>query len=414
MSTPRPAHVRRVAVIGGGIVGLAAAWEAARRGHSVTVIDPDPGSGATHAAAGMLAPVSELRYQEESLLALTRPSAEHYPQFIKELEQASGVDAGYQRTQTLVTAVDTADRQTLADLRMIQQRQGLEVEELTSRQARRHEPMLGPQLTGAYLIPSDHQVDPRALTAALLSALRRQPSTRMLTTAAAALAHEDPSDPESVTGVILDGGGRVPAEEVVLANGLEAARIGGLPEGLKPTLRPVYGDILRLSVPAHLAPLITSTVRGLVHGFPVYLVPRLDGTVVIGATQRENGSAALSAGGVYELLRDAQTLIPAVAELELIEAICRPRPATPDNAPLLGRCAGPDGADVGGLIVATGFFRHGVLLAPLAAGVVADLIGGQDPGFGIETFRPSRFNSSPSLPLHTDPPGTGADERTRT
>jgi glycine oxidase len=206
-------------------------------------------------------------------------------------------------------------------------------------------------------------------------------------------------DGDRVCGVELDpgagsGDGRVVlASETVVACGLDAARLGNLPEGLSLPVRPVYGDILRLRVPEHLQPLLTSTIRGMVRGVPVYIVPRADGTVVIGATQREDGLSAstnaVSAGGVYQLLRDAQVLVPAVAELELLEATARARPGTPDNAPLLGRVAGPSG-NIEGLVIATGFFRHGVLLTPIAAKIVGGLItGSSDPRWSI--FRPDRF-----------------------
>jgi glycine oxidase len=403
MTSELPGGAPRVVVIGGGIVGLAIAWEASRRGHRVTLVDPVPAGGATHAAAGMLAPVSELHHQEESLLDLTLPSSDAYGRFTADLEAASGLGTGYHRTPTMVTAIDAADRRTLEDLRSLQSGLNLGIEELTTRQARRMEPLLGPQLTGAFLVPGDHQVDPRAMAAALHAALTEQPTVRMVEVPASALIHGDALDPSAVTGVLLESGEHIDADEVVLANGLGAADILGLPAGLELPLRPVYGDILRLRVPEHLRPLTTLTVRGLVHGFPVYVVPRQDGTVVIGATQRENGSAEVSAGGVYELLRDAQILIPAVAELELLEAVCRARPGTPDNAPLLGRCRHPDGSDVRGLIVATGFFRHGVLLAPITALVCADLIAGDAPDIDVERFRPDRFGRglhSPGEPGH--------------
>jgi glycine oxidase len=140
---------------------------------------------------------------------------------------------------------------------------------------------------------------------------------------------------------------------------------------------------------------------------PVYLVPRSDGTVVIGATQREDGSSAVSAGGVYQLLRDAQVLVPAVSELELIEMTTRARPGTPDNAPLLGRVSrtsgAPEGDDVLGLIIATGFFRHGVLLTPVAAQYCRHLIeGSADKRW--ETFRPDRFSAS-RAPASASPKG---------
>ena len=392
-----------VAVIGGGIVGLGIAWTVAQSGRTVAVIDPMPAAGATYAAAGMLAPVSELHYQEEHLLELMLASALLYPAFVESL--GTDVDAtGYQTTRTVSVGADVADRQSLADLRQVQLANGLSVQPLTVREARALEPLLSPQLSSAFLIERDHQVDPRKLAERLQCAIAARAREHgwseelAIRHSAVGLLHEHRADPSSrVTGVTLDDGSAVMAGEVIVANGLGAALLDGLPATLSLPLRPVYGDILRLRVPEHLRPLLTATVRGLVRGVPVYLVPRSDGTVVIGATQREDGSAAVSAGGVYQLLRDAQVLVPAVAELELLEVTARARPGTPDNAPLLGRVAGAtgeDGPDIPGLIIATGFFRHGVLLTPIAAQYCLRLIEGVTDDRWIR-FRPDRF-STPS------------------
>lgn len=370
-----------VAVVGGGIAGLGIAWEAARRGHAVTLLDPAPASGATHAAAGMLAPVSELHYREEGLLALTGESARLYPAFIDALHSA-GLFTGYQRNGTLVVGIDAADRQTLADLGRLQRSLGLEVEELGVRAARRAEPLLGPGLTGAFRIPGDHQVDPRALAAALLTAFTG--TGTVLNERVSGLA----ADGDQTVGVVLENGNTLHFDETVVANGLGAASLDGLPVVLP--LRPVHGDILRLRVPERLRPLITATVRGIVHGRAVYVVPREDGNVVLGATQREDGNDGVSAGGVHALLRDAQQLVPAVAELELLECISRARPGTPDNAPLLGRVAGHPG-----LIIATGLFRHGVLLTPITARICADLLDDKPAQPEYDSYLPDRFAGGP-------------------
>lgn len=378
-----------VLIVGGGIVGLGIAWELLRNGRRVTLVDPAPGEGATFAAAGMLAPVSELHYQEEDLLELTLESNARWPEFVEPLGADS---AGYRTTPTLAVGADAADRQALADLRRVQQAHGLHVEPLTVREARTQEPMLGPSLSGAFAIPEDHQVDPRRVAAAILQRLEDDPRAVVVRRTATALLHSEPDDRDStVIGVELDDSSRLRAREVIVANGLAAAELAGLPDSLTLPLRPVYGDILRLRVPAHLEPLLTCTVRGLVRGIPVYLVPRTDGTVVIGATQREDGSAAVSAGGVYQLLRDAQVLVPAVAELELLETTARARPGTPDNAPLLGRVESSSGSDVHGLIIATGFFRHGVLLTPAAALICRQLVDGIADTRWTK-FRPDRFS----------------------
>jgi glycine oxidase len=391
-----------VAVIGGGVVGLGVADEARRLGRSVVVIDPAPATGATFAAAGMLAPVSELHYQEEDLLELMLESSRLWPAFAANLG-SRGQDTGYRTTPTLAVGADAADRRALADLRAVQLAAGLEVEPLSLRDARDREPLLSPQISSAFDIPADHQVDPRKLASCLLSGLAAHcagDSTWVHGAtggyAVTAKANSLLWDGDRVAGVEIEGGAAVLAAETVVANGLGAAGLGGLPDGLTLPVRPVYGDILRLRVPEHLQPLLSSTVRGMVRGVPVYIVPRDDGTVVIGATQREDGlsasSQAVSAGGVYQLLRDAQVLVPAVAELELLEATARARPGTPDNAPLLGRAAGPTG-DVDGLVIATGFFRHGVLLTPAAARIVGELINGSSD-HRWAAFRPDRFSAA--------------------
>ncbi|TFC81037.1 glycine oxidase ThiO [Cryobacterium sp. TMS1-20-1] len=392
-----------VAVIGGGIIGLGIAWAVAHSGRTVVVIDPDPAGGATYAAAGMLAAVSELHYQEEVLLELMLASSALYPAFIESLGPDHHL-TGYQRTHTMTVGADSADRQALADLRGVQLANGLAVDPLTIRAARVLEPLLSPHVSGAFMVEQDHQVDPRRLAEriqlelATLAKSRRWGHDALIRVNAMGLLHDDSADASSrVTGVALADGGTVSAAEVVVANGLAAAGLNGLPERLTLPLRPVYGDILRLRVPAHLRPLLTCTLRGLVHGVPVYLVPRSDGTVVIGATQREDGSTAVSAGGVYQLLRDAQVLLPAVSELELIEVTARARPGTPDNAPLLGRVSRTGGEtsgnDIPGLIIATGFFRHGVLLTPVAAQYCLQLIeGSADQRW--ERFRPHRFSAT--------------------
>lgn len=406
-----PAALRAdVAVIGGGVIGHGIAWEARRSGRSVVLIDDAPGCGASWAAAGMLAPVSELHYQEEELLELMLESSGLWPAFAADLARDAPGDAGYLATPTLAIGADAADRRALMDLRAVQRANGLEVEPLSVREARTREALLSPAISCALDIPADHQVDPRKLVACLRQVLA---SHREGAGSAVRGAHEGFAVPDRATslvwedgrvsGVRLAGGGSVAAEETVVANGLQAASLEELPDGLRLPLRPVYGDILRLRVPQHLRPLVTSTIRGLVHGVPVYIVPRQDGTVVIGATQREDALAAtgpehgkdgagVSAGGVYQLLRDAQALVPTVAELELVESTARARPATPDNAPLLGRVhlAGSQ-VPVAGLIVATGFFRHGVLLTPAAAAICRDLMdGSEDPRW--RPFTPSRFS----------------------
>lgn len=350
-----------VAVIGAGVIGLAIAWRLKRAGRSVLIIDPDPVSGASFAAAGMLAPVTEFHFQEQELQAQMLRAAALWPSFASQLS----ADIGYRRQGTLLLGVDAADRRALAELMTAQTRLGLPVQALMSKELRGREPFLAAGLGGHY-VPSDHQLDPRKLCAVLLADLD------LLQVKALRL---------SPGKVHLSGGSMVTAEQVVVANGLAAEELLGLP--FSPQLRAVHGDILRLAVPLELQPFLNHTVRGLVRGSSVYLLPRRDGSLVIGASQREDALSLPSAGAVYRLLRDAQALVPAVAELSLSEVTARARPATIDNAPLLGRVSEH-------VVMATGFFRHGVLLAPLAAEICLGLLDG-DAAAAPASFAPERF-----------------------
>jgi glycine oxidase len=383
-----------VVVVGGGVIGLGIAWRAAQAGMAVTVVDPAPGRGASWAGAGMLAPVTEVHYGEQALLRLNLAAADRWPAFAAELEQAAGARIGYRRCGTLTVARDADDNAALEELYRFQLRCGLEVERLRSRDCRRLEPGLAPSVRGGVLAPGDHQVDNRAMAGALATACERA-GVRLLAGRVAELA----VDGDRVTGVVLAGGaapvsggtaaaagpaqaagGRLAAGTVVLAAGCWSRELGGLAAELLPPVRPVKGQLLHLRGPAA-DPLCRRNLRGL----EVYVVPRADGRVVVGATVEEQGfDTRVTAGAVHDLLRAAFELLPDVAELELTETVAGLRPGSPDNAPLIGR------AGVDGLVVATGHYRNGILLAPVTAEAVAELLAtGRVPAV-IAPFAPGR------------------------
>ena len=366
-----------VVVVGGGAIGLAVAWRAAQAGMAVTVVDQAPGRGASWAAAGMLAPVTEVHYGERQLLALNLAAAARWPSFAAELEEAAGQPVGYRPGGTLAVARDADDNATLEDLYQFQLRCGLEVERLRSRECRQLEPGLAPSIRGGVLAAGDHQVDNRALVQALVVACERA-GVRLVEGRVAELAVEG----GRVTGVVLAASGeRLAAGTVVLAAGCWSGGIGGLAAEALPLVRPVKGQLLYLRGPAD-QPLCSRNVRGL----EVYVVPRGDGRVVVGATVEEQGfHTSVTAGAVHDLLRAALELLPEVAELELAETVVGLRPGSPDNAPMLGP-AGPDG-----LVVATGHYRNGILLTPVTADAIAELLAsGRVPEL-IAPFGPERF-----------------------
>ncbi|MEU6509849.1 glycine oxidase ThiO [Streptomyces sp. NPDC046942] len=376
-----------VLVIGGGIIGLVTAWRAAQRGLTPAVVDPEPGGGAARVAAGMLAAVTELHYGEETLLALNLESARRYPAFAAELTELTGHDLGYRRCGTLQVALDADDRAHLRELHALQQRSGLESEWLSGRECRRLEPMLAPGVRGGLRVDGDHQIDPRRLAAALVVACER----------AGVVFHRAWAERLDVVGgraagVTTADGTRLRAGRVVLAAGSLSGRLAGVPEGLLPPVRPVKGEVLRLTVPRRYAPFLSRTVRAMVRGGHVYLVPRENGELVVGATSEELGwDTTVTAGGVYELLRDAHELVPGITELPLTETRAGLRPGSPDNAPLLG----PSGLD--GLLLATGHYRNGVLLTPVTGDVMAQLLADGELPEEARPFTPQRFDADAVL-----------------
>ncbi|MFF9182258.1 glycine oxidase ThiO [Streptomyces misionensis] len=379
----RTSDTSDVLVVGGGIIGLVTAWRAAQRGLATAVVDPAPGGGAAQVAAGMLAAVTELHYGEETLLALNLRSARRYPEFAAELTEASGRDLGYRRCGTLAVALDADDRAHLRELHALQQRCGLESQWLSGRECRRLEPMLAPGVRGGLRVDGDHQIDPRRLAAALLTACER----------AGVVFHRVWAERLDVAGgraagVTTADGTALPAGRVVLAGGSLSGRLAGVPREVLPPVRPVKGQVLRLTVPQRYAPFLSRTVRAVVRGGQVYLVPRENGELVVGATSEELGwDTTVTAGGVYELLRDAHELVPGITELPLTETRAGLRPGSPDNAPLLG----PSGLD--GLLLATGHHRNGVLLTPVTGDVMGRLLGDGELPQEARPFTPQRFGA---------------------
>ena len=356
-----------VLVVGGGIIGLAVAWRACAEGLSVTVLERDAvGQGTSHVAAGMLAPVAEVEFGDagQAVLELGLRSAEMWPEFAAELERASGEQVGLLRTGTLVVARDEDEARELERQIAFRGSLGLRSSRLLPSEARAREPALAPTVRLALEAPDDHSVDPRLVLTALRRACEaagvrlreHSPVTRVVL--------DDAST--RVTGVVLEDGECVAARHVVIAAGAWSGRLEGLPAPARVPVRPVKGQILRLRDPAG-AGLLERVVR--FEGG--YLVPRADGRYVLGATVEERGfELHATAGGVYELLRDAHEVVPGVSELQIEELCVGLRPGTPDNLPMIGANA------LEGLIWATGHHRNGILLAPLTAELVVETLVG--------------------------------------
>jgi glycine oxidase len=376
-----------VLIIGGGVVGLAIAWRAAQRGLRVVLADPEPGRGASRAAAGMLTPVAEAAYAERELFELGSASLRRYPAFAAELTELTGMTTGFRQTGTLQVGYDADDLAMLAEHALLRESFGAESSRLSSKECRKAEPMLGPAIAGGLLVTDDASIDPRLLTTALLAACTAAGAVH-LTQQALRLRIDD----GRASGAELADGSAVSSGSVVLSAGWASAGLSGLPPGAAPPLRPVKGQILRLRPPgttfraSGTSLLLNRTIRGIVQGSSVYLVPRQDGEIVVGATQEEMGpDRTVTAGGVWQLLRDSRAIVPGITELELAEAVAGLRPGTPDNAPVIGPSQLP------GLVLATGHFRAGVLLAPVTADLIAGLLVTGTIDEGAAPFSVQRF-----------------------
>lgn len=366
-----------VAIIGGGVCGLGIGWQLAAAGCPVDVFDRGhAGRGASWAAAGMLAARAEAEPCEERLLDLNLQSQALWPAFASELETAAGMAIGYRDEGTLIVALDRDDAAALRFTFDLQKRFGLDVEWLSGRAARRREPFLSPTVTAAVLSLGDHQVDNRLVVEALKAAFLK----------AGGRLHEN----AAVEGIDI-AGGRVQgiqvggtlrkATFVVNAAGAWSRDLGGLPDALRPPVRPLKGQMLALRMdPA--APLLTHVLWA-----PgIYAVPRRSGRLLIGATVEEKGfDADLTAGGILNLLRETWEVLPGIEELPIDEMWVGHRPTSRDDAPILGPTS------VEGLVMATGHHRNGILLTPMTASAISRYILRGEVDDAIRPFGIDRF-----------------------
>jgi glycine oxidase len=372
-----------VVIVGGGVIGTAIAWCASREGMDVTLVDPDDDADkASLVAAGMLGPVSESVFGEQNLLNLNLLAISRFPSFTEELESASGRVTGLRTEGTLSVAYDSDDLAALKRLTAFRHSIGLPAEELDGRQCRQLEPFLAPGTRGGVLATGDLSVDNRRYLAALREAARR---AGVRTVKAAVTAVQPGSDGQVRVTLSAGPPGELSAPQAVVAAGWATRAISGVPDPVRDALRPVKGQILRLRHPRTMPPIATRTIRATVQSRDVYIVPRADGEVVVGATQEERDDPDATAGAVHDLLRDAMTALPAISELILAEISVGLRPGTHDNGPIVGH------TDIKGLIVATGHFRNGILLSAATADAVTGLLSGKQPSAEWAPFGPGRL-----------------------
>ncbi|MDI9350359.1 MAG: glycine oxidase ThiO [Candidatus Symbiobacter sp.] len=374
-----------IILIGGGVIGLAVGWSLAQAGRGVAVVERGQlGQGASQAAAGMLAAGIETEPSEEGLLPLTRAAQALWPDFAAKLEAASGHSLHYRTEGSMVIALTRDDREWLQRLARFQGKCGVELEFLTPSQARQREPALTPNLTAALYSRQDHQVENRALAPALAVALRRAGGIIYDHSAAELIC--DHGRCVGVRRRHSDGSSQdMLAARVILAAGAWSRDLVGLPAAARPPVRPIKGQMLAVQMDAA-APLL----RQVVWTQNIYLVPRDDGRLLIGATIEEKGfDPHVTAGGLFGLLEAAWRALPAIEDLPVVESWVGHRPGSPDDAPILGEIQAGLGAD--GLILATGHHRNGILLTPITAQLIADFVRQGEMADLGQKFSPRRF-----------------------
>ena len=374
---------KKILIVGGGVIGLGIGWQLAKAGAAVTIHERgQAGRGASWAAGGMLGPIAEAHSDELDLLKLSNQSLARYPEWVDELETETGMPIGYRSEGTLIIGIEPDDAYQLRHTYDLQQDLGLNVEWLTGREARDIEGALSPYVTAAIRCETDHQVDNRLMAQALQHAFQGRGGVLHQNSAVERIVIEN----GTVTGVQTQDGFQG-ADVCILAAGCWSGQIAGLPDAIIPPVRPVKGQMLALQMREGIT--IKNVIRTVKarYPMPVYLVPRTDGRLVVGATTEELGfDTDLTVGGIYELLSGACEAIPGIYELPLIETWTGLRPGSSDNAPILGE------TPVENLIYATGHYRNGILLTPITAYEISKLILTGETSETIAPFHLDRFS----------------------
>lgn len=358
---------KTLAVIGDGIIGSSVAYEAMRRGLEVTLFcQEQPGQGSA-AAGGMLTPAMEADLTSTALFELAYLSRELYPDWIKSIEALSGLETGYRQSGTLEVALHRDHLSELEQLEAHQARLGFSTTRLTAAEVLEREPQLTHRVQGALLAESDHCVEPRRLLKALAHALRTHGIQSYSPTELSIDAERG-----SVSYTLGSQTQAQSFDEIVVAAG---ARSAGLLPQLSLGLRPVKGQFIRVRS--------SETLASVVRTPDVYLIPRLNNEIYIGASQEEVGfQDGTTLGEIMDLLTDAWRTCPILYDAEMVETGFGYRPALDDGNPRLGRVPGTK------VSVAIGHFRHGVLLAPASAKVLLDQLLEPHPEFDMSAFAP--------------------------
>jgi glycine oxidase len=365
-----------IVIIGGGIIGLSLGWQLLRRGREVTIIERGTtGREASWAAGGLLAPHAEVGFEEEDFLRVGVRSLRLYPRFVDELAEDTGEKVPLDSRGTLIVGFNRDDTERIRRLYEFRKYLELPVEWLAGSEVREIEPILSPRVTAAISIPDDTQVNSRRLVDALKDAFLKRGGKLSENTPVTSID----IDGERAVGVST-ATGKVVSDCVVLAAGCWSAHIDGVPEPLRPPVRPVKGQLISLRLSDEV------TFGHIIRSPDIYIVPKDDGRLIVGASQEEKGfDKTPTAGEVMRMLERGWEAVPSIYDLPIESIDVGLRPGSRDHMPIVG--ASP----IDSLYYATGHFRHGILLAPVTAYEMSGLIVDGTMAEDFLPFDPSRF-----------------------
>ena len=367
-----------VLIVGGGVAGLALGWRLLHAGRAVHLFERDrAGRGASWASAGMLAPDAEIGFEDPELYRLNRESLRRWPVFAKALEAESEIRTGFRTGGAVHVAADRDEAEALRRRFDFMKAQGLDVRWLSPAEALDIEPFITSRPSAVLYSPSDSQVDSRALVEALQASFLKAGGALREGTAVRAV------EPDARTpAVMTESGERVGGSCVVLATGAWSYGMEGLTADQRPPVRPVRGQMMELqSEPPF-------DLQHVVRSAHMCVVPKPGGRVLVGTTMEEMGfDARVTAGGLYTILEEARRIVPGIDDLPVRDIWAGLRPASRDHLPILGPSSAP------GVVMTTGFYRHGMLLAPVASEEVAHYILSGETSAWIAPFLPGRFET---------------------
>lgn len=372
-------------IAGGGIIGCAIAWRLAQVGMRVIIVERgDVGSEASHAAGGMLVPLAEAD-EADDLFHLCVASRALYADFAHELQQVSAINVEYRTEGTLYLSLSDEDDEELDRRWQWQHAAGLNVKRLNADCARKLEPQINDKLRWALKFPDDHQVNNRLLVQALRIAAQKAGVEFQTQTEVERLLIEGQAGRKQIVGVQTSRG-EIRSQTVVIAAGCWSSLLANESDILLPNLKvePVHGQMVAVEMPA-------PPVNHIIYSCRAYVVPRLGGVVIAGSTSDKFGfEKRVTAGGVASIIERAQEILPGFGDLAIRETWAGLRPRAGDGLPVLGPVLGEDDS-VAGLVYATGHYRNGILLTPITAKIISELVLKGESSVQLSPFSPQRF-----------------------